>query len=185
MFKNVARILLICTLLVAALTAFAFDQAYKPKAGETVLKVEIEGRGDVYIKLYTKEAPKATAQILKLAKSGFYDGQKFHRVDTDPKPFLVQIGDPASKKGDLSGKGGSGARIGYEESGFTNVAGAVGLAHPVKDVEGGDSQFYMLLDKASFLDGNYTVFGKVVSGMDVLKKVAKGDKVNKITVVPS
>lgn len=171
--------------LVAAAVPGGVAQSYKPRAGETVLKLEIEGRGDVYIKLYTKEAPKATAHILDLVKAKFYDGQRFHKVDNTPKPYLVQIGDPASKTGDLSGNGGSGAHIPFEDSGFSNVAGAVGLARPLKNREDGDSQFYILLDRSSFLDGNYTVFGQVVTGMDVLKKVQRGDKLLKITVVPT
>ena len=166
-----------------AFVPFAMAQAYKPNKGETAIKLEIEGRGDVYILLHVKEAPKTTAHILELVKSNFYDGVRFHRVDNSPKPYLVQVGDPASKNGDLSGNGGSSGHIAYEDSGFTNVEGAVGLARPVKDRDAGDSQFYMLLDRSSFLDGNYTVFGKVVSGMDVLKKVEKGDRILHVTSV--
>lgn len=171
---------LLCALCLLPLAA---AQGYKPKAGETVLKLEVEGRGDVYIKLHTKEAPKTTTQILKLAKNGFYDGQRFHRVESSPKPYLVQIGDPASKNGDLSGNGGSGDKLKYEDSGFSNVVGAVGLARPKDDPAGGDSQFYILYDRASFLDGDYTVFGQVVAGMDVVKKVQKGDRVVRISVI--
>ncbi|MGV3615956.1 MAG: peptidylprolyl isomerase [Fimbriimonas sp.] len=151
--------------------------------GQTTVKVEIEGRGDFTIRFASDRAPRTTAHILKLVKSSFYDGQRFHRVEKTPKPFLVQIGDPASKNNDLSGNGGSGAQIGYEESGLPNVAGAVGLGHPVDEPSKGDSQFYVLLDNASFLDGKYTVFGQVVSGMDVVKKIQRGDRVTRITVV--
>jgi cyclophilin family peptidyl-prolyl cis-trans isomerase len=163
--------------------AFAMGQEYRPQAGETVLKVEVEGRGNIFIKLHTKEAPKAAAHIMRLARSGFYDTQRFHRVERTPRPYLVQIGCPNSKSGDLSGSGGSGAQIAYEDSGFKNVAGAVGLAHPVNDRNAGDSQFYMLLDRSSFLDNNYTVFGQIVSGMDVLQKIQRGDKVVTISVL--
>lgn len=156
---------------------------FRPKPGETVLKVEVEGRGDIYIKLHTKEAPKTTAHIAKLVRDGFYDGQRFHRVETSPKPYLVQIGDPASKSGDLSGNGGSGGRVDYEESGYSNEAGAVGLSRPRNDPGGGDSQFYILYERASFLDGSYTVFGRVVAGMDVVRKVQRGDRVIRVTVL--
>lgn len=174
-------------LFLLALCAFSFAgaQAYHPKPGETVIKMEVEGAGDVYIKLHTKEAPKTTAKILKLVRENFYDGQRFHRVETSPKPYLVQIGDPNSKNNDLSGNGGSGEKIGYEESGFSNVSGAVGLSRPKDDPQGGDSQFYILFDRASFLDGNYTVFGQVVQGMDALRKVQRGDRVLRVTVVPN
>jgi len=154
---------------------------------DTVVKVEIEGRGDLLIKLYTKEAPRTTAHFLKLVRQGFYSGQRFHRVETSPRPYLVQIGDPASKSGDLDqpgmGGGGSGARIPFENTGFANVVGAVGLSRPVNDRDAGDSQFYMLLDRANFLDGNYTVFGQVTAGLDVLKKIRRGDRVSRVSIV--
>ena len=165
------------------LAAVSVAQTYTPRKGETALKIEIEGRGNVFIRLHTDEAPKTTARIVQLVKQGFYDGQRFHRVERTPKPYLVQVGDPNSKKGNLDGEGGSGRKVAYEDSGFKNTQGAVGLAHPVDDRNGGDSQFYMLLSRSSFLDNNYTVFGRVVAGMDVLEKVQKGDKIVTITVL--
>jgi cyclophilin family peptidyl-prolyl cis-trans isomerase len=167
------------------LFATALGQLYSPKVGETVLKIEVEGRGNIYILLHTKEAPKTTAHILALAKTGFYNGQRFHRVERIPKPFLVQIGDPNSKTGpiDQAGRGGSGARIPFEDTHFKNILGAVGLARNLDDRNSGDCQFYMLLDKSSFLDGNYTLFGQVVVGLDVLKKIQKGDRVVAVTVL--
>jgi cyclophilin family peptidyl-prolyl cis-trans isomerase len=173
-------ILIVLTILAMPM---AMGQTYRPKPGETILKIQVEGRGDIFVRLHTKEAPKTTAHILKLVRSGFYDGQRFHRVERTPKPYLAQLGDPGSKTGDLSGKGGSGAHIEYEETGFSHDAGAVGLAHDVNDRNSGDSQFYMLLDRASFLNNNYTVFGRVVEGMDVLQKVQRGDRVMSISVV--
>ncbi|MEZ0327344.1 MAG: peptidylprolyl isomerase [Fimbriimonas sp.] len=172
--------LLVLTVLLLPLAA---AQDYRPKPGETVLKMEVEGRGNIFIRLNTREAPKTTAHILNLVRSGFYNGQRFHRVERTPKPYLVQTGDPGSKGGDLSGKGGSGARIPYEETGFNNDAGAVGLAHDMSDKNAGDSQFYMLLDRASFLNNNYTVFGRVVGGMDVLQKIQRGDRIVSISVI--
>ena len=101
---------------------------------------------------------------------------------------MVALGDPASK--DLAkldspemGQRGSGARIPFEESGFKNEAGAVGLSTLPRDKNSGDSQFYMLLAPSRFLDGNYTVFGRVVAGMDVLNKIEKGDLVIRATIV--
>lgn len=165
----------------------AIAQGYKPKAGETVLKVDIEGRGTYYILLFTKEAPKTTAHIEKLVRNKFYDGQRYHRVEKSPKPFLIQVGDPASKSGSLDvdtmGSGGSGVRIPYEDTGKSNETGMVGLAASPTDRNTGDSQFYVVLESSGFLDGNYTVFGKVVAGMDVVKKIERGDRVTAITVV--
>jgi cyclophilin family peptidyl-prolyl cis-trans isomerase len=185
LLKSIFRVCVVWLLIVTTL-ALTVAQTYTPKAGETVLKIAVEGRGDIFVKLHTKAAPKTTAHILKLVKSGFYDGLRFHRVERSPKPYLAQVGDPASKTDIDSaniGSGGSGAKVPFEHTDFPNVAGAVGLAHSVDDRESGDSQFYMLLSPAKFLDGNYTVFGQVVSGMEVLQKISRGDRIAAITVL--
>lgn len=168
---------------VLLITSFGFGQSYSPKPGETVMKLDIEGRGEVAIVLHTKQAPKTTEHIIELIRQKFYDGLRFHRVDNVPRPYLVQVGDPASRGGDLLGLTGSNGSIPYEDTGFTNVAGAVGLARPIKEKDSGDSQFYILLDKSSFLDGKYTVFGMVVSGMEVLPKIQKGDRLTRVSVI--
>ncbi|RYG46734.1 peptidylprolyl isomerase [bacterium] len=162
----------------------ALAQGYKPKAGETVVKVEVAGRGDIYIRVAAKDAPRTAARFIELVKNGFYDGQRFHRVERSPRPYLAQIGDPASKSSiDGAGTGGSGRKIDFEDSKLPNGEGAVGLAHPENDRNGGDSQFYILLGPARFLDGSYTVFGQVVDGMDVVKKLSRGDKVVSVKVL--
>jgi len=170
-----------------AAAGMSLAEPYKPKHGETDVKLQIEGRGDVYIKLFTQEAPKTTQQIIKLVKEGFYDKQRFHEVVRTPKPYIIQIGDPNSKSGDLkeadSYVGGSGVTVPLENSGKQNVAGAVGLAHPTSDPNKGDSQFYIVLDTSKFLDGNYTVFGQVVSGMDVVQHVQLGDRLISASIV--
>jgi cyclophilin family peptidyl-prolyl cis-trans isomerase len=149
---------------------------------DATMRITVEGRGSFTITLYTQKAPKTTAQIMKLAKSGFYDGQRFHLAIRSPRPYRIQVGDPASKNGDLSGQGGSGSKVGYEETGLPNIAGAVGLSHDPDDKNSGDSQFYVLLGSARFLDGSYTVFGKITDGMDVVEKIEKGDKIEKVTI---
>jgi len=160
---------------------------YSPKQGETVIKVAVEGRGNFFIKLYTKEAPKATSHILDLVRSGFYDNQRFHRVVKSPRPYLVQMGDPATKTKDVAetGNGGTGTRIPYEDTGHSHDVGAVGLAALPNDKDSGDSQFYVMLGPYKFLDGNYTVFGQVVQGMDVVRKIERGDRVLSVSVVGS
>jgi cyclophilin family peptidyl-prolyl cis-trans isomerase len=176
----------ICVLF-ALLVSFVFGigQEYHPRAGETVLRLDIEGRGNVYIKLHIKEAPKTCAHVLDLVRSRFYEGQRFHKVIKSPRPYLVQIGDPGSRVGDLDavGSGGSGISVPYEDSGFANEAGAVGLASVKNAKDSGDSQFYMLLDNAAFLDKKYTIFGQVVEGMDVLKRVERGDRLLSVTIL--
>ncbi len=164
-------------------------QTAKSKQTEPELKLKIEGRGEVTIKLFTLEAPKTTAHIMKLVKDGFYDGLRFHRADKTPKPYLVQVGDPASKSGSLDdpkmGMGGSGTTVPYENTSHQNVEGAVGLSHLVGNQNTGDSQFYIVLGPDKFLDGFYTVFGQVVSGMDVVKKIERGDRITSATIVPA
>ncbi len=154
-------------------------------AADTVMRVSVEGKGTFSVLLYTDKAPKTTAHIIKLVKSGFYDGQRFHIATHTPRPYTIQVGDPASKSGDINaaGSGGSGATVAYEETNLPNVAGAVGLSALPGDKNTGDSQFYVLLGPARFLDGNYTVFGKVIDGMDVCNKVEKGDRIDHVTIV--
>lgn len=184
---NITMLRFFSALMLCLAVAASWAQGYQPKPGETVLEVAIEGRGNVYILLYTKEAPKATQHIIDLAKGGFYNGQKFFRVVRDPRPFLVQVGDPQSKTMDLDdpamGSGGSGSKIPFENSGFSNDEGSVGLSTLPKEPNSGDSQFYILLAPSKFLDGKYTVFGKVVKGMDVVQRIQRGDRVQSATIL--
>lgn len=178
---------LFLTLLGVFVATLAFGQAFRPAAGQTALVLDIQKRGQIVILLHTDKAPKTTAQVIRLAQSGFYNGQKFFKVVKEPRPFLIQTGDPASRTkpmGDSSlGTGGSGTKVPYEDSGFANEPGAVGLSTLPNDRDSGDSQFYILLGPARFLDGSYTVFGKVVSGMDVVRAVELGDLVTSATIV--
>lgn len=165
-------------------TGFAAPQAstYQPAAGETALILQLEGKGEVVISLNTQAAPKTTAQIIRLAQNGFYNGQKFFRVVKTPRPFLAQFGDPQTKTKDVSdpsiGTGGSGTTVPFEDTGLKNVEGAVGLSLKDNDKSTGDSQFYINLANNGFLDGGYSVFGKVVKGMDLVKGLNVGDRVS-------
>jgi cyclophilin family peptidyl-prolyl cis-trans isomerase len=161
-----------------------------PVAPETLLKLEVAGRGTITIELYTSQAPKTTAHIIDLVKNQFYDGQKFYRVVKTPRPYLIQFGAPDSRTKSMDDPDlpheGSGVKIPFEDSGHSNDAsGVVGLSTQQGDKDSGDSQFYILLAPAKFLDGNYTVFGKVVEGMDILKAVEKGDQVSTVTITHS
>ena len=157
------------------------------RAGETLLHINVQNRGEIIIKLYTREAPKATGHIIALAKNGFYNGQRFYRVDRTPRPYLVQLGAPDSRTRQMNDpilkEEGTGTKIPYEDSGYSHdAAGVVGLSHQSTDKNSGDSQFYILLAPAKFLDGNYTVFGKVVSGMNVLQSLERGDTVQSVVI---
>jgi cyclophilin family peptidyl-prolyl cis-trans isomerase len=130
--------------------------------------------GDITIQLADDKAPKHAANFRKLAKEGFYAGTTFHRVIPG---FMIQGGDPNSKDDDRSndGLGGPGYTI-DAEIGLTHDRGVIAAARQGDEVNptrrSNGSQFYITVAPASFLDGQYTVFGKVVKGMDVVDKIA-------------
>ena len=153
-----------------------------PGAGP-VLVVETM-KGTFEFETYPNEAPKAVEHILALAKRGFYNGQRIHRVDPG---FVVQFGDPQSRdmtKREDWGTRDSGNPVGALEVSKkrTHVAGAVALAHREGDPKGGDSQIYITLAPRPELDGKYTVFGQVISGMDVVQKLRITDRIVRVTV---
>ena len=131
-------------------------------------------RGTIRAELYAQKAPITAKNFIELADSGFYNGLKFHRVEPD---FVIHGGDP---KGD--GTGGSSKNIPLETSPeLKHVEGALGMARS-QDPNSASSQFYITLVPTPFLDGNYAVFGKVVSGMEVARKIQIGDKMNKVYI---
>jgi peptidyl-prolyl cis-trans isomerase B (cyclophilin B) len=142
-------------------------------------------RGTLVAELYDAEAPKTVENFEKLANSGFYDGVKFHRVIPD---FVVQGGDPLSRElpaGDPRiGTGGPGYKIKCEtkDNPRRHEVGALSMAHAGKDT--GGSQFFIVLSEQNtrHLDGVHTVFGKVVEGVDVIKKIQKNDFMNSVRV---
>lgn len=154
-----------------------FISSCSANAGENkmVKYVTIEtDKGTIKAELYTEKAPITTKNFIDLANSGFYNGLTFHRVE---KGFVIQGGDP---KGD--GTGGSGKNIPLEiNKDLTHVEGALGMARS-QDPNSASSQFYITLAPTPFLDGSYAVFGKVVSGMEVVKKIQVGDKMNKVYI---
>lgn len=170
------------------LVTLAGAQEYRPKQGETVMRIAIEGRGNLFIRLYTKEAPKTTSHIMSLVRSGFYDGQRVFRVERSPKPFLIQMGAPGSRTKDLNDptlqQETSGARIPYENTGYRfDKAGVVGLSTLPGDRDSGDFIFHITLGPASFLDGNYTVFGQVIVGLDLLSRIERGDRIVSVSLI--
>ncbi len=150
-----------------------------PGAGPIV--VLDTAKGTIEIETYPEEAPKTVARVLELVKEGFYDGLRFHRAEPD---FLVQVGDPASR--DLSkqewwGRAGSGKPIGLSEitKKRRNLRGAVAMTYVGSDPKKADSQFYLLLKDHPELDTHYAVFGRVISGMDVVDRIRRGDVLRK------
>ena len=131
-------------------------------------------KGIIKFELYEEKAPITTKNFIELAESKFYDGLTFHRYEPG---FVIQGGDP-----DGDGTGGSEKSIPLEISpDLKHIKGAVAMARS-QDPNSARSQFYITLEAASFLDGNYAVFGQVVEGMDVAMELRAGDKMEKITI---
>lgn len=125
--------------------------------------------GRVVIQLRPDLAPHHVARIKELVRQGFYDGTPFHRVIPG---FMAQGGDPTG-----SGMGGSGQKIKAEFSQERHVRGTVSMARAANP-DSADSQFFICFAPAPFLDGQYTIWGQVVSGMDVVDQIKKGSQSN-------
>jgi peptidyl-prolyl cis-trans isomerase B (cyclophilin B) len=142
-------------------------------------------KGTFVAELYDAEAPKTVANFEKLANAGFYDGVKFHRVIAD---FVIQGGDPYSKGGEHAkgpvGTGGPGYTIPDELVGnpHKHEEGALSMAHAGPNT--GGSQFFVVLSERNtrHLNGVHTVFGKVVEGLDVTKKIVQNDAMTTVRV---
>jgi peptidylprolyl isomerase/peptidyl-prolyl cis-trans isomerase B (cyclophilin B) len=135
--------------------------------------ITMEKGGEIRIELYPEDAPKTVESFITLSKKGFYDGLKFHRVVPG---FVVQGGDP---KGD--GTGGPGYQLKAEFNKRKHVRGTVAMArsqHP----DSAGSQFYICFAPTPHLDGNYTVFGQVTAGMDVVDRIQVGDKMRSVKI---
>jgi peptidylprolyl isomerase len=122
--------------------------------------------GRVVIETRPDLAPKTVARIKELARQHFYDGIAFHRVIAG---FMAQTGDP---RGD--GTGGSGQKLKAEFSQAHHVRGTVSMAR-AQDPDSADSQFFICFAPATFLDGKYTIWGQVTSGMEYIDAIKKGD----------
>jgi cyclophilin family peptidyl-prolyl cis-trans isomerase len=129
-------------------------------------------RGTFVIALHAKEAPRTVANFARLVRSGYFNGLAFHRVVPN---FVIQDGDP---RGD--GWGGPGYSIPCEYNELPYKTGTVGMALSGKDT--GGSQWFVTLAPQPRLEGRYTVFGDVVSGMDVVERIMPGDRIQKIEV---
>jgi cyclophilin family peptidyl-prolyl cis-trans isomerase len=130
-------------------------------------------KGDIRIELYAQDAPMTVDNFMKLARAGFYDGLEFVRVVPN---FVIQGGDP---RGDQNG--GPGYQIRDEINLRRYQTGTVGMALSGKDT--GGSQFFITHSPQPHLDGGYTVFGQVIEGMDVVNKIARGDKMERVEII--
>lgn len=125
--------------------------------------------GDVVIHMRPDLAPNHVARIKELVRQGFYDGTPFHRVIDG---FMAQGGDPTG-----TSMGGSGKNIKAEFSKAKHVRGTLSMAR-ASNPNSADSQFFICFEPAPFLDGQYTVWGEVVSGMEHVDAIKKGDPAN-------
>jgi peptidyl-prolyl cis-trans isomerase B (cyclophilin B) len=179
-------LLITCLVLMLAVTVrSASSAANNPKLDRVPVRntghyaILDTDRGEIVFELYAAEAPKTVANFEKLSKEGFYNNLTFHRVEPG---FVVQGGDPAG-----NGTGGPGYELPAEISPTEkHVRGTVAMARRGDQVnperKSSGSQFYICLEPAPFLDGQYTIFGGVVEGMNVVDKIKVGDHIKKITL---
>ena len=136
--------------------------------------ITLENGHEIRMEFYPQDAPKSVENFVTLTRKGYYDGLTFHRVVAD---FVVQGGDP---KG--NGTGGPGYTIKAEFNRHKHVRGTVAMARSQSPDSAG-SQFYICYGATPHLDGNYTVFGKVVSGMEHVDRIKQGDRMKTVSIV--
>lgn len=169
------------------------EQKENPKKGFVVIETTL---GNITIQLNDSAAPKHSANFRKLAKEGFYDSTSFHRVIPN---FMIQGGDPNSKSGErhTHGMGGPEYRI-DAEIGLPHLRGVIAAARQGDQINpqrmSNGSQFYITVVPTPFLDGQYSVFGSVVEGMEIADKIVAVPRdprdnplekimINKVTVI--
>jgi len=164
------RILAIAVALVCAAPAFA--QVKLPAGADPQNTVLIDTtKGRIVITLRNDLAPKHAERIKRLTREGFYNNVPFHRVIAG---FMAQTGD--GQNGDGSG----GSKYGTLPAEFSDVPytrGVVGMARRGDSIDSANSQFFIMYGERSSLNGQYTVIGQVLSGMDVVDKIKKGEPV--------
>ena len=206
--KKKLEIILVVLILVILVGIAAFVYISKINREKNFFSATIEtDKGNIELELDKKAAPKTVENFVKLAKQGFYDGTKFHRVVED---FVIQGGDPLSKDNDSNndGKGGPGYNIedeinpkslglsdqtisqleylgykfNYSLKSIPHKVGVISMANAGQPNTGG-SQFFIVSTKDQpDLDGKYTAFGQVIRGMDVVRAIKQGDIINKIII---
>jgi peptidyl-prolyl cis-trans isomerase B (cyclophilin B) len=136
--------------------------------GNHQIEIEVENYGTIYLDLDGESAPITVDNFIKLAEEGFYDGLTFHRIISG---FMIQGGDPLG-----NGSGGSEDTIKGEfadngiKNALSNTRGAISMARS-NDYDSASSQFFIVHEDSTFLDGSYAVFGYVTDGMDIVDKI--------------
>ncbi len=163
--KPLRLLLVLFTLIAATLPGTSTAQPLDP---ENTIYMDLPA-GRVVIRLLPELAPRHVARIRELTRKGFYDGLGFHRVIPG---FMAQTGDPLG-----NGTGGSGRLLNAEFSSAHHLRGTVSMARAASP-DSADSQFFICFDSCPFLDGQYTVWGQVESGMEFVDKVNAGTQAN-------
>jgi len=130
--------------------------------------------GSILLGLYQQEAPGHAANFLELCREGYYDGTKFHRIQ---KGFMIQGGDPNSRSEDREtwGQGGPEKKLPPELNHLRHFGGVLSMAKQGGETESSGSQFFITTDPAHHLNGVHVVFGKVIEGLDVVRKIVAGE----------
>jgi peptidyl-prolyl cis-trans isomerase B (cyclophilin B) len=164
------KLLFCCLTGLALVTATIRAEEKKPMNTSNEVAVIKTSEGEMVVQFWTDAAPSTIENFKKLARSGFYDGTIFHRI---VKGFMIQGGDPNSKdpaKENSYGQGDPGYKIKAEFNDHSHERGVISMARgPNPDSAG--SQFFICLAPVRRLDGQYTTFGKLTKGTDVLEKI--------------
>ena len=177
--KRWIGIALAAVLICSALMAGCSDGG-SAETGNPVVSVEMENGEKFQVELYPNIAPNTVRNFISLVQKGFYDGLSFHRVETGA---LVQGGDPEG-----TGIGGPGYTIKGEftsngvDNSLNHTEGVISMARTMASNDTAGSQFFICLTDLKSLDGYYASFGKVISGMETVRKIAAGDVMKKVTV---
>jgi peptidyl-prolyl cis-trans isomerase B (cyclophilin B) len=174
-------------LLLATLLTLSFSLVYAEMMNKTFTKEEIEKMsktkaiietkfGNIELKFFPEDAPNHVNNFIELAKKGFYDGTTFHRVIPG---FMIQGGDPITKDANkpraLHGTGGPEHTVKAEFNKISHKRGTLSMARSM-DPNSAGSQFFICVADTPHLDGQYTVFGEVVSNKDVLDKIVNAQR---------
>jgi peptidyl-prolyl cis-trans isomerase B (cyclophilin B) len=145
--------------------------------------ITLEKGGEIVLELFPEVAPRHVENFVKLVNQKFYDGQRIHRVEPN---FVVQFGDPQSRTLPLDdprmGSGGPGYTIKAEFNKRPFDRGILGMAR-TEDPNSAGSQVYIMLGASPFLNGKYTAFGRVVSGMGVVDQIRVGDRIKSVKII--
>ena len=192
-YKNMAivvpvviAVVLIGTILTLFMTGVIKMPSQPPKSYNSPIPMTIDvnkkytaliktAKGDLALELYQQDAPVTVNNFVSLARKGFYNGLTFHRIIPD---FMAQGGDPSG-----NGTGGPGYKFQDEFSSRTHQAGSLSMANSGPNTNG--SQFFICYAPQPHLNGKHTVFGQLTQGMDVLKKLVNGDKMNEVIITES